>query len=525
MGKPRKYTPDEDAPLLAALHRGEAEYFETLVRKYLKRIFNLAYLLTGDHEMATAAARNAMVSAFRDIQSLRSTARFSTWLAGLVLTEVKQLIEFRETSKPESVEAGDLEVATTLQGGTPELTLEADLRDNIRTLPPELAEVLVLRYVRGFKLERIAEVLQLREEILISRLFESQEKLAWSLKQRANGKISSRRPDESGEALPHPEIRRSFSSYLDNSSEEMEKNAIRKHLGSCGSCREALAELEWMVEHLKSLRDVDPPQGLAPAIMAEVNTAIIAEPAGEEVHQPRFRLPLLVAAGIFVLGGIYWYLSGRSTVTETTLTAPAVTAGQPATGPATGGEGGRVVQPPAALPPLRGGGGAAPAPLTKAPPTSPVPLPNLPPAAQEVSPARPLQPAAPLASQKAPPAARQTVPEAIPSLPAEWGESIPHVRIAPGKAAAPKRNGDEIAVLLRTVDPEGSIQAIEKAVTALGGEITGRAYSSGNDILYTRIDVDRFMELMARLGKIGKIVELPQLPDETAGRIDLVIRW
>lgn len=525
MGKPRKYTPDEDAPLLAALQRGEAEYFETLVRKYLNRIFNLAYLLTGDHEMASAAAKSAMVSACRDIQSLRSTARFSTWLAGLVLREVKRLLEFREASKPESGAAADLEVATALQGEAPELTLEADLRNSIRALPPELAEVLVLRYVRGYSLERLAEVLQLREEILISRLFEAQEKLARSLKQRANGKIPSRRPDEAGEALPHPEIRRAFSAYLDNSSEEMEKNAIRKHLGSCGSCREALAELEWVVEHLKSLQDVDPPQGLASAIMAEVRTAIVAEPVGEEVYQPRFRLPLLVAAGIFILGGIYWYLSDRATVTETTLTAPAVTAGKPATGPATGGESGRVIPPPSAAPPLRSGGGVTDVPLPKVPPVSPVPLPPPPPAAQEVSPSRPLPQAAPLASQKTAPAARQTVPQGVPSLPAEWGESIPPGRSASGKAAAPKGNGDEVAVLLRIVDPEGSQQEIERAVTALGGEITGRAYSSGNDILYTRIDVGRFVELMARLGKIGRIVELPQLPDEATGSMDLVIRW
>jgi hypothetical protein len=62
-------------------------------------------------------------------------------------------------------------------------------------------------------------------------------------------------------------------------------------------------------------------------------------------------------------------------------------------------------------------------------------------------------------------------------------------------------------------------------VTASGGTITGRAFSSGNDILYTRIDVDKLIELMRRLGKIGKIQELPELPDNAEGMIDLVIRW
>jgi len=66
---------------------------------------------------------------------------------------------------------------------------------------------------------------------------------------------------------------------------------------------------------------------------------------------------------------------------------------------------------------------------------------------------------------------------------------------------------------------------IERAVTSLGGSVTGRGYSGGRDILYVRIDVESVMELMGRLGKIGTIQELPAIPDGVFGQIDMVIKW
>ena len=86
------------------------------------------------------------------------------------------------------------------------------------------------------------------------------------------------------------------------------------------------------------------------------------------------------------------------------------------------------------------------------------------------------------------------------------------------------RPGGEVEVTLAVKDPVAAAGAIEKAVTRLGGTITGRAYSEG-DILYTRIDGQKFTELIDRLSRIGTMQERPQLTEGAAGTVDLVIRW
>jgi hypothetical protein len=108
--------------------------------------------------------------------------------------------------------------------------------------------------------------------------------------------------------------------------------------------------------------------------------------------------------------------------------------------------------------------------------------------------------------------------------PQEWGDSPPQNR-APQKSPPVRFRGTDHSVLLQVTDPSAASAEIEAAVVAVGGKITGRAYSGGNDIFYTRIDTDRFLDLMARLSRTGKIQELPEPPDGVDGGVELMIKW
>jgi len=518
MTKVRKYTPDEDAPLLAAWQRGDVFSFETLVWKYLKRIYNLSHLLTGDTESAAEAVQNAFVFAYREIGSLRSTSRFSTWLASLAIKESRRLLDFNEIP-PSAETAVD---ATAVSGPAP---ARNDLRGYISALPPELAEVIVLRYVRGYSLERMEEILQIRTESLISRLLDAQEMLATQMKQ---GAASTRAGLLLSGSLPHPEIRHILPTYLDNSATEEEKNTIRKHLAGCGSCREALAELEWMVEHLKSIPDIEPPLWLTAAIMTKIRSVGPFEPVRQSRSFPPLFFTFLLSACIVTLLGISWYLFG----TQGSSNAPGRTPAEVAKSmtPPPGAEV-QASQPLSTLPPdsttFRINGKGSPPPDGSGLPSLPTARTgsSSPSSRAENLPPVPSKPAGAPAGLKPDAAGKKARPDVTPQLPQDWGEVLPSSRVAPGKATIQQNRSGEVAVLLGVDDPNGSLQEIEQAVTGVGGKITGRAYSSGNDILYTQIESDKFFELMKRLARIGKLLELPQLPEEAAGSVDLVIRW
>lgn len=95
----------------------------------------------------------------------------------------------------------------------------------------------------------------------------------------------------------------------------------------------------------------------------------------------------------------------------------------------------------------------------------------------------------------------------------------------PGKKADKQSSREGVEILLGIESTAEPLEAIELAINGAGGEITGRAYSNGHDILYTRINAAAVYDLVKRLGRIGKILELPQIPEEAAGSIDLLVRW
>ena len=519
MTNTRKFIPDEDEQLLLAWHNGDRSAYDSLVWKYQKRIFNLALLLTGSRQAAGLAAENAFLAAYRDIRQLRS-GRFSSWLAGLTIRECRSQLEFL-AADPDAV----AEPSPYL---TPELLadpLQAALIDCIWQLPAEQRELILLRYGRSYPLAKLAEVFQQGEMLLTGKLFIAQETLTTCLRRSQRHERLTGPADETQPA-PHPEIRRNFPSYLDNSAEVGIKDQTRMHLASCGSCREALAELEWMAELLRGLPDFEPPAGLAATILAQAGITTPAKPPRRKLSH--FRLQAVVASLLAAVIGTSAYLllekgqSGKpaesadreraeTQTTEKGFIAnffPAVVFKETGKLPAQAPQATRSVTVPTPAQPATG---ASRPPLPATPPTG---APTVP-ATQPTAAGQPAQPA---------PAASRRGPETRTSLPPEWGDEPPPAQ--PARRAAPSRTrSSETAVTLQVSDPIQASADFENAVIASGGRITGRAHSSGNDLLYTRVDLDRFTDLMTRLGRSGRIVELPQPPEDAEGPVELIIKW
>jgi RNA polymerase sigma-70 factor (ECF subfamily) len=512
-------TPDEDAPLLLSWYRGDPVAFETLVWKYQKRIFNLALLLTGEQKTACKVTENSFIAAYQNIRSLKSTTRFSAWLVSLALKECKEINDYKDEEPDSSEEPEpDLDDESSYAAA-----IRKKLELCIRELPFELSELILLRYVRGYSLERVAEILQISGDMLLSRLFKAQETLACWLKSDTEdpAELAALKTDENP---LHPEIRRNFSAYLDNSIENDEKELTKAHLKSCGSCREALSVLEWMVEDIKSIQDVEPPQWLASSIIQKVRN-FPEKP--EKIKSPSPPNIQIVAAAIlmaFISGSAYLFLnrsgnepelpgSGTTSSNLPVVEKKADSSGTGFTSVFKGLFSRGAVTTPDSLP--KAEKAAIPS----------VPLPSaLPPepSYQAVPVQVPVQPATETNSDQIQKKERSPV---LPPALQEWGDPVPQSRSPQKKAPVSKTRAGEVAVVLSSADPVAAAHDIESAVTAIGGRINGRSYSDGTDVMYTRVEVDRFFDLMSRLGKIGNIQELPQLPEGAEGVVDLVIKW
>ncbi|MCH6545473.1 MAG: sigma-70 family RNA polymerase sigma factor [Deltaproteobacteria bacterium] len=68
---------------------GDADAFETLVRRHEKKIFNLLYRWLGDYDEAADVAQEVFLAAFRAIKRFRGDSSFATWLYRIGVNHAK----------------------------------------------------------------------------------------------------------------------------------------------------------------------------------------------------------------------------------------------------------------------------------------------------------------------------------------------------------------------------------------------------------------------------------------------------
>jgi RNA polymerase sigma-70 factor (ECF subfamily) len=161
-----------DEHVIAAVLAGDHPCFETLMRRYNRRVFRTARaVLRNDHD-AEDAAQRAWLNAFRALSQWDvERGRFSTWLLRIAVHEASRIARGR---KPFGDQDQD-ELESPALDADPELALErgevrAIVEAALDTIDPGQRIVLVLRDIEGLSSREVATSLDLSEEAVRVRL-------------------------------------------------------------------------------------------------------------------------------------------------------------------------------------------------------------------------------------------------------------------------------------------------------------------------------------------------------------------
>jgi RNA polymerase sigma-70 factor (ECF subfamily) len=159
-------------------------------------MLNIAFRLIGDYEEACEAVQDAFVAAYKNLNSFRGDAKFSTWLTTITLNHarnrLKQVRSRRlhiaaSLDEPVATEDGELRLDPACREPSALDVLEArDTRLKVRgcidALEPEYREVIILRDLQDLSYEEIAAAVKVREGTVKSRLFRAREAVKECLK-------------------------------------------------------------------------------------------------------------------------------------------------------------------------------------------------------------------------------------------------------------------------------------------------------------------------------------------------------
>ena len=169
-----------DDELIAHTLAGRADAFGTLVERYERAVYHLAYRTMREVEEAKDACQEAWIKAYRALASFRPGAKFATWIFTICYRVCCDRLAKRKRFSGEE----PLDFADPSDG--PERAYEASeeaagLREAIAALPEKYRVVITLFHLQGKQYDEIAAVLGLPLGTVTTHLFRAKDLLRAAL--------------------------------------------------------------------------------------------------------------------------------------------------------------------------------------------------------------------------------------------------------------------------------------------------------------------------------------------------------
>lgn len=233
--------------------------FEEMVSGYLNSLYRTAFTLTRKREEAEDLVQEALMKAWRGLDSFKEGFNPRNWLiAILVNTHRDRYRKHKQAPVTTPLEADDRYLyegaveAEALGGANPEdLVLADELSDPvlkaIQDLPGAFRDPLLLVDLEGFSYREAAEILGVLTGTVMSRLYRARKRLSQELADYAalesGGRAAPtrRRPGpEQAQAkrrvITCGEACRHLHAYVDGVLDEEDRRRIDEHLDTCRRC-------------------------------------------------------------------------------------------------------------------------------------------------------------------------------------------------------------------------------------------------------------------------------------------------
>lgn len=161
--------------LLVERTRGrDTRAFETLMRRYNRRLYRIARSILSNDQMAEEAVRAAYIRAFANLDRYEPAGKFGAWLARLAFNEALTLRRHAAGTVPTSAPVTE---AVPSVEGSEAAAARQQLEAAIDGLPEVFRTVLVLRVVEDLSGVEVAVCLGLNETTVRTRLYRAQQRL------------------------------------------------------------------------------------------------------------------------------------------------------------------------------------------------------------------------------------------------------------------------------------------------------------------------------------------------------------
>ncbi len=174
----------EDTDIIKRVQDGDSDAFSSLVVKYHRGVYNLAYRYTGNQEDAMDVTQETFLRAYRNIDSFQLGKPFKPWIFRIARNVCIDRGRKLGRSLPEESLEGN--VITQVRASSPapgpeqvydKRELREILEDAIRQLDEGYRELIILFHLEGLSIKECSEITGLKGTVIKNRLYRGRQAL------------------------------------------------------------------------------------------------------------------------------------------------------------------------------------------------------------------------------------------------------------------------------------------------------------------------------------------------------------
>ena len=178
----------DDLTLVQRVRTGDQRAFKTLVERYQKKVFSVAYGMLKDREEARDVSQEAFVKVYKYLDHFKGDASFYTWLYRITVNICIDVmrrkgfnkgdqVEFDETMQTDISEANLGALGSRLGTNPQKSMLRKELAEKIQAALAEVPEKHRAIQLEGMSYEDLARTLDIPKGTVMSRLFHARLKV------------------------------------------------------------------------------------------------------------------------------------------------------------------------------------------------------------------------------------------------------------------------------------------------------------------------------------------------------------
>lgn len=170
--------------LIVRAKKGDQNAQGKLVQLWYKRIYNFCYKFFLDHDLAMEMSQKTFIAMCRNLAGLQDVARFKSWLYKIAVNNCREEARRKKSNRAlpfdtvwnREAEESPVWESSMQRNDNPERQLQHTqlsdiLQEALLALSEEQREVVIMKEFEGLKFREIAEVLNISENTVKSRMY------------------------------------------------------------------------------------------------------------------------------------------------------------------------------------------------------------------------------------------------------------------------------------------------------------------------------------------------------------------